>query len=92
MKLKCEVQLTRQFIEDAAFDVDEYIKRELAIKIVKGLPLSELEKIISYRRISYKDDPFLDATSPWHYNKILEMKMQHMETYYAEIETDENQP
>lgn len=89
MKFRCEVQVTRDLIENASIDVDEYVKRELAIKLVKDLPLSELEKIISYRRISYKDDPFLDATNPWHHNKILEMKLQHKETYYAEIETDE---
>ena len=50
-----EVLVTKQFIHEAAIDTNEYIKRELAIKAVKSLPLKDLEKLFEAEELSMLD-------------------------------------
>lgn len=54
MKYKSEIKITRDFYDHVEINVDEYVIRELARKIVNDLPIDCLSKFINV----VKTDPY----------------------------------
>lgn len=79
-----EAVFSTRLIEDYKGDITEYIKRELAIKIVKELPMADLEKIILFEKITGYDqiNPFDSSDRRY---KIQEMRNKRQETHIAKI-------
>ena len=79
-----EVLVTKQFINEAAIDTNEYIKRELAIKAVKSLPLKDLEKLFEFDKVTGDDEigPFDSSNKRF---LIMEMRRTRCETHIAKI-------
>ena len=79
-----EVLVTKQFINEAAIDTNEYIKRELAIKAVKSLPLKDLEKLFEFDKVTGDDEISRFDSSDKRF-LIMEMRRTRCETHIAKI-------
>lgn len=53
MKNRAEIKVTRECLESGDIP-EEHLFRELAVKIISSMPMDELQKIISFKKI----DPF----------------------------------
>lgn len=83
-KFITEAVVSVQFLKTANINADEFIKRELAIKAMKSLPISDLEKIFTFEKVTGDDqiNPF-DSTDKRF--KIQEMRNKGQETHIAII-------
>ncbi len=80
-----KVEVTKALIDDygGPGDVFEFIKRELAIKIVSDLPIKDLEKLIEFRRVTAAmREKVLEFASPAQADRIFRY---HNELHIAKI-------
>lgn len=90
MKYRSEIKITRDFHDNVEINVDEYVIRELARKIVKDLPIDYLSKFINV----VKTDPYSEESKeklksvfidPYEKEFIKRLKAEGTIIYQSEI-------
>lgn len=90
MKYRSEIKITRYFHDNVEINVDEYVIRELARKIVKDLPIDYLSKFINVVKIDPDSEESKDKlndffTKPHEREFINHLKDQGAIIYQSEI-------
>lgn len=80
---QCKITTTAEFEANASVP-DGYVERELAIKIIKDMPIDELRMLFSFGKISHSDK-ILPSNPDWKNEKIVNMKSRLMSEWTAEI-------
>jgi hypothetical protein len=84
MKYSAEFKFSDNILEDTDFGID-FIKRELALKIINGLPIEYLDALFNYN-ITYFSDR-LTSENEYKHDLIRSLRQNRMNHMQAEIET-----
>ena len=89
MENRSEIKVTREMFNNTEIN-DEYLFRELAIKIVDEIPLDELHKLFKLTKIDPHSDEsqkvLRDSRDIFEIEQIMELRRQHVILYQAKLD------